>query len=138
MSNKTPKFPLQLNRLNVHQRIHSGERPFSCEVCGKSFGRIDHKNSHMKTHNWVKIKEEASKQIVSNGDGQQLSDNSVDPQVPIAVSIRLESSVEQEKVFKCPTCDKMFSRKDHLNRHILIHSGAKPFECDICAKSFSR
>lgn len=91
----------------------------------------------MKTHNWVKIKEEASKQIVSNGDAQ-MSDIPVDPQVPIAVSVRLESSIEQEKVFKCPTCDKMFSRKDHLNRHILIHSGAKPFECDICAKSFSR
>ncbi|KAG4073248.1 hypothetical protein HA402_008594 [Bradysia odoriphaga] len=127
----------QLNRLNVHQRIHSGERPFQCEVCGKAFGRIDHKNSHMKTHNWVKIKEEASKQIVAASDAQQ-SDSAVDPQIPIAVSVRTESSIEQEKVFKCPTCDKMFSRKDHLNRHILIHSGAKPFECDICAKSFSR
>lgn len=91
----------------------------------------------MKTHNWIKIKEEASKQIVSNGE-VQVADAQVDPQVPIAVNVRLESSVEQEKVFKCPTCDKMFSRKDHLNRHILIHSGAKPFECDICAKSFSR
>lgn len=92
----------------------------------------------MKTHNWVKIKEEASKQIVSHTSDAQLSDSAIDPQVPIAVNVRLESSIEQEKVFKCPTCDKMFSRKDHLNRHILIHSGAKPFECDICAKSFSR
>lgn len=68
----------------------------------------------MKTHNWVKIKEEASKQIVSNGDAQ-MSDTPVDPQVPIAVNVRLESSVEQEKVFKCPTCDKMFSRKVNFN-----------------------
>lgn len=33
----------------------------------------------MKTHNWVKIKEEATKQIVTNGE-VQMADTPLDPQ----------------------------------------------------------
>ena len=33
-------------RLTAHERVHSGERPFHCEACGETFGRIDNLRRH--------------------------------------------------------------------------------------------
>lgn len=45
---------------------------------------------------------------------------------------------------KCPTCDKSFTRKYHLERH-LVHTSCNPgtiqrdeFSCEVCSKVFSR
>lgn len=42
------------------------------------------------------------------------------------------------KSFKCAICSKSYNRKNSLQRHMRIHSGAKPYECDNCSKSFTR
>ncbi|OQR72710.1 zinc finger protein-like [Tropilaelaps mercedesae] len=36
--------------LTRHLRIHSGQRPFECNQCGRRFGRKDHRDKHLKTH----------------------------------------------------------------------------------------
>ncbi|EWG55217.1 hypothetical protein FVEG_17474 [Fusarium verticillioides 7600] len=38
----------------------------------------------------------------------------------------------------CDHCGETFQRREHRDRHVLRHTGLKPFQCNICSKSFSR
>ena len=44
---------------------------------------------------------------------------------------------ENEGAYTCDECDKSYNSQDHLTRHKLQHS-AVPFICDVCNTTFSR
>ena len=47
--------------------------------------------------------------------------------------------MKEKKSLKCIDCDKVFSLKGNLKKHIdSAHEGKKSFKCNICDASFSQ
>ncbi|KAH7721043.1 zinc finger protein 84-like protein [Aphelenchoides avenae] len=40
------------------------------------------------------------------------------------------------RAFHCQHCEKAFTRKQNLDRHVRCHTSEKPFVCSVCEKAF--
>uniref|UniRef100_A0A8C7ILV0 Zinc finger and BTB domain containing 17 n=1 Tax=Oncorhynchus kisutch TaxID=8019 RepID=A0A8C7ILV0_ONCKI len=54
-----------------------------------------------------------------------------------AVTDRTESRSYGSVTHKCEDCGKLFTTSGNLKRHILVHSGEKPYHCNYCDRAFS-
>jgi len=43
----------------------------------------------------------------------------------------------EEKMYHCYVCDKLFNHSGHLNAHMRVHTGEKPYKCSLCNKSYT-
>ena len=51
----------------------------------------------------------------------------------------MQTAHEKPQSFTCPTCQKVYNRKDSLTAHLKIHAGTqKKYKCGKCDKTFSR
>ena len=61
----------------------------------------------------------------------------IGPRNPLKKPTKKIDYTKYKKDFPCSQCEKVFSYKSHLNRHMQIHTGQFSFYCEICRRGFN-
>ncbi len=120
---KCQKSFSQKGNLKKHTSVvHTNKRPYSCSVCQMTFKDKTHLGSHLKIHN----------------DDKEFSCDIC--QRPFSHKSGLDAHKvvhTRKQLFSCAVCQKAFTQKGNLVSHMRTHTGEKPYSCDICQRAFA-
>ena len=150
--------PFANDLLNSHQRFHKNDQShFQCKSCRGVF-----KPHQRHTHPYLSLP------ASPENHRQSLSSTQDAPERPQVFSLFPTSHIQSadpfctnnsppsyyasttshvpnnstpdllERKFHCPICEKSYKSNTGLKRHLIVHSGERPFQCHFCFKSFFR
>ncbi|XP_056379427.1 zinc finger and BTB domain-containing protein 41 [Hyla sarda] len=139
---KCPKCEKVFDRVGKyesHTRVHTGEKPFECDICNMRYSTKSNLTVHRKRHNSDTelprkdhkcpfcSKLHASRKTLVKHVKRFHAENAQE----FLTIKRIKSDG-----WKCDICNKSFTRRPHLQEHMILHSQDKPFKCTYCDEQF--
>ncbi|XP_052249663.1 zinc finger protein 235-like [Dreissena polymorpha] len=127
--------------LQAHMRVHTGERPFKCDICMMEVdmrkrparfmcqfcNRLCFSKSDLEKHLRIHTGEKPFKcGICGKGFADKMS---MDRHM-------IESQRSRHARFTCRFCNRVCCSNANLQKHLRTHTGEKPFKCGTCGRQF--
>nr|XP_046228258.1 zinc finger and SCAN domain-containing protein 2-like isoform X2 [Scatophagus argus] len=152
-------------KLERHELIHTGEKPYCCSICGRGFNQKGNLKTHYKVHFGRKsavdsddevspIASELSEYLKSLPGESRIRSSlhclecgkKCESQSALQahhITTHTETAGDSEAVensssqlFFCRRCGVQFSEKGKLEEHMKTHIKEKPYSCPDCGKRF--
>lgn len=107
--------------LMMHERMHSGLKPFKCDHCDKAYVSKHSLNAHL-------VAEMNLRKFVCEYCPKRYNFH--------AEVLAHMKQCHEKRQYSCHVCGKEFGLLKYLNDHLTVHSSVKPFTCDKCNLSF--
>lgn len=139
--------------MKKHTTKHTGERPYHCWQCGKSFRQKETRDTHVRYHTGERpyACTLCPKKYIA---ASHLRVNCTVIKAPVVIvfiyffGTNVEKNISlfqvhmknhnNERKHHCHICMKKFVEARILKSHILTHTGQKPYSCEYCGSQFSQ
>lgn len=113
---------------NLHVRRHTGERPYSCDLCKRTFTHDGSVARHL-----TRCKKKPSGDVI-----KKYACSACDASFDKDTHLTAHMYVHDGNPYHCNFCSYSTSYKYMLNVHVRSHTGARPYSCDLCGSSFTQ
>ncbi|XP_042321482.1 zinc finger and BTB domain-containing protein 41 [Sceloporus undulatus] len=126
-------------KFESHARVHTGEKPFECDICHQRYSTKSNLTVHRKKHNnemeFHKKEHKCSYCSKLHATKKTLMKH-VKRYHPENIQEFLSIKKKKSEGWKCDICNKSFTRRPHLEEHMILHTQDKPFKCTYCEEHF--